>query len=76
MQSHYRISRIQRGAFNGELVASFHANILQDDGTWRDCGRYTAPIRAARSTLWQFVYVRARIALDETSGAGIRIVRL
>jgi len=76
MQSNYRISRIQRGTFHGELVASFHADILQDDGTWRECGRYTAPVRAPRSTLWQFVYVRARIALDETSGAGIRIVRL
>ena len=76
MQSHYRISRIQRGTFNGDKLATFHADILQDDGTWRDCGRYTAPIRAARSTLWRYVYVRARIALDETSGTGIRIVRL
>jgi hypothetical protein len=76
MQSRYRISRIQRGTFNGEKVATFNAHHLQDDGTWRDCGRFSAPVRAPRSTLWQFVYVRARIVTDATSASGIRIVRL
>lgn len=76
MQSRYRITRIQRGTFNGEQVATFHADYLQDNGTWRKCGRFCAPIRAPRSTLWQFVYARARIVLDETSATGIRIVRL
>lgn len=76
MQSRYRITRIQRGTFNGEKLATFHADTLQDGGTWLACGRFTAPIRAPRSTLWQFVYVRARVVLDETSASGIRIVRL
>ena len=76
MQSRYRISRIQRGTVNGEKVATFYAHYLQDDGTWRDCGRFRAPVRAPRSTLWQFVYVRARIVTDETSASGIRIVSL
>ena len=76
MQSHYRITRIQRGVFNDEPLVTFHADTLQDDGTWLACGRFTAPIRAPRSTLWQFVYVRARIGLDETSGTGLRIVRV
>jgi hypothetical protein len=58
MPSHYRISRIQRGIFNGEPLATFHAHHLQPDGTWRDCGRFTAPVRAPRSTLWRFVNVR------------------
>lgn len=76
MQLHYRITRIQRGTFNGEQVATFHADTLQDDGTWLACGRFTAPVRASRSTLWQFVYVRARVVIDETSSTGIRIVRM
>ena len=76
MHSHYRITRIQRGTFNGEKVATFHADYLQDDGTWLACGRFRAPIRAPRSTLWQFVYARARIVLGETSAIGVRIVRV
>ena len=76
MQSHYRITRIQRGTFNGEKLATFHADTLQDDGTWRKCGRFCAPVRAPRSTLWRFVYVRARIVTDATSASGIRIIPL
>jgi hypothetical protein len=76
MQSHYRISRIQRGVFNGEKLATFQAHYMQPDGTWRDCGRFSAPVRAPRSTLWRYVYVRARVVLDATSASGVRILSL